>query len=125
MEPFDGELTGPYAGPSARSARPDHIGRFRVTTMLGEGGMGVVYAGFDPPLERQVAIKTIRADLMNDRNVRERFQREARVVASISHRHVCRVYEIGEVDGHLFIVMELLEGESLAARLQRGPLPVD
>jgi serine/threonine protein kinase len=98
------------------------LGPYEITALIGEGGMGVVYAGFDQELQRPVAIKTIREDLVNNTTVRERFKREARLVANINHRHVCRVHEIGEVDGQLFIVMELLEGESLSSRLQKGPL---
>src|SRR5262245_46561397 len=122
MEHSDAELTGPMSGRTSRPGRPEHIGRFRVSALLGEGGMGLVYAAVDPALDRPVAIKTIRRDLIDNAVVRERFWREARVVASLTDPHICRVYEVGEADGQLFIVMELLEGESLAARLQRGRL---
>jgi len=84
--------------------------------------MGVVYAAVDPVLERSVAIKMIRRDLIDNTVARERFRREARVVASITDPNICRVYEVGEDDGQLFIVMELLDGEPLATRVRRGPV---
>jgi non-specific serine/threonine protein kinase len=90
---------------------------------LGEGGMGVVYAARDERLERSVALKTISAIADSD-TARKRFWREARAAASVNHPHVCQIHEIGEDNGTLFIAMELLEGESLADRLRRGPLSV-
>ena len=98
------------------------VGRYRVATRLGEGGMGVVYAAHDEQLDRTVAIKMLKA--ATDDVARERFRREARAAASLNHPGICQVFEIGEQDGELFIVMELLEGESLAARLTRGALPL-
>ncbi len=103
---------------------PDTIGHYRITEKLGEGGMGIVYAAHDERLGRSVAIKQIR-DLSSDPIARERFWREARAAASVSHPNICQVYEISEEGGQLFMAMELLEGESLAARLERGALPVD
>ena len=84
--------------------------------------MGVVYEARDEELDRALAIKTI-AEPNADAVMRERFRREARAAAGIRHPNVCQVYEIGEHEKTLFIAMELLEGESLAARIQRGPLP--
>jgi serine/threonine protein kinase len=101
----------------------DTIAHYRVVAKLGEGGMGVVYAAADERLHRQVAIKMMHGT-GRDPQSRERFWREARAAASVSHPNVCQLYEIGEADGELFIAMELLEGESLAARLARGPLPL-
>jgi serine/threonine protein kinase/tetratricopeptide (TPR) repeat protein len=103
---------------------PDTIGHYRITEKLGEGGMGIVYAAQDERLGRSVAIKKIR-DVSSDPVARERFWREARAAASVSHPNICQVYEISEEDGELFIAMELLEGESLASRLGRGALPLD
>jgi len=88
---------------------------------LGEGGMGVVYAAHDERLDRPIAIKMIR-ETGNADEARKRFWREARSAAGINHPNVCQLYEIGEDAGELFIAMELLEGESLAERLERGPL---
>jgi serine/threonine protein kinase len=101
------------------------LGHYRVTASLGEGGMGLVYAAVDERLERPVALKILHAATANNEIARERFRREARLAASVNHPHVCQLYEIGETDGQLFIAMELLEGESLAARLQRGPVPLE
>ncbi len=103
---------------------PDRIGRYRVTGTLGEGGMGVVYAAIDEQLERPIALKIIRRECASDPVARERFWREARVAASVNHPHICQLYEVGESDGQLFIAMERLEGESLAARLDRGAMPL-
>jgi eukaryotic-like serine/threonine-protein kinase len=98
------------------------IGRFEITGTLGEGGMGIVYAARDTRLDRSVALKMIRRDT-SDPEAAERLRREARAAATVNHPNVCQLYDIGEADGDTFIAMELLEGESLAARLGRGPLP--
>ena len=103
---------------------PVRIGRYRVTDTLGEGGMGVVYAALDEQLERPIAVKVLRHESAADPTARERFWREARLAASVNHPHICQLYEIGESDGQLFIAMERLEGEPLAARLSRGALPI-
>ncbi|HVR38829.1 MAG TPA: FlgO family outer membrane protein, partial [Thermoanaerobaculia bacterium] len=100
----------------------DRIGPYRIVRKLGEGGMGVVYEAEDERLGRPVAIKTIRET--GNSSARERFFREARAAASLSHPNVCQLFDIGDSDGLPFLVMELLSGESLADRLQRGALPV-
>ena len=97
------------------------LGRYRILHRLGQGGMGIVFAAEDESLGRKVAVKTIAEP---DESARKRFRREARAAAGVNHPNVCQVYEIGEDGGQLFIAMELLEGESLADRLQRGPLTV-
>jgi serine/threonine protein kinase/tetratricopeptide (TPR) repeat protein len=102
---------------------PDKIGRYRVVRKLGEGGMGVVYEARDESLNRAVALKLIREDV-SDAQAARRFRREARVAASVSHPNVCQLFEIDEENGALFIVMELLEGESLETRIRRGPVPL-
>ena len=99
---------------------PSRIGRYRITDTLGEGGMGVVYAAVDEQLERPIAVKVLRHESATNPAARERFWREARLAASVNHPHICQLYEIGESDGQLFIAMERLEGESLAARLGSG-----
>jgi serine/threonine-protein kinase len=96
------------------------IGRYRVLEKIGEGGMGVVYSAHDEGLQRRVAIKTIRD--AGSTELRERFWREARAAARVSHPNICPIYEVGEHEGTLFLAMELLEGQSLADRLKRGPL---
>jgi serine/threonine protein kinase len=101
----------------------DRIAHYRVTSKLGEGGMGVVYAAADERLHRRVAIKMVRGT-SGDPQSRERLWREARAAASVSHPNVCQLYDVGEANGELFIAMELLEGESLAARLAGGPIPL-
>ena len=99
------------------------IGRYDVTGTLGEGGMGIVYSAQDPQLGRPLAIKTLRVTPL-DPVARERLTREARTAAAINHPAICQLYEIGEDAGELYLAMELLDGESLAARIARGPLTV-
>ena len=107
----------------SRQQTPRTVGPYRLLQQLGEGGMGIVFAGHDDRLDRGVAIKMIcRSDAQP--LARERFLREAQAAASVSHPNICPIFEIGEEAGELFIVMELLEGEPLSARLARGPLPV-
>ena len=105
------------------SQLPSRIGHYAIVRKLGEGGMGVVYAARDERLERSVALKTI-SSIADSDTARKRFWREARAAASVNHPNVCQIHEIGEDNGTLFIAMELLEGESLADRLRRGPLSV-
>ena len=99
------------------------IAHYKITGTLGEGGMGVVYAARDERLGRSVAIKMIRA-AVEEPAARDRLIREARSAASLNHPSICQLYEIGEENGELFLAMELLQGESLATRLTRGPLPL-
>src|SRR5262245_4284468 len=101
----------------------DTIAHYRLMSKLGEGGMGIVYAASDERLRRRVAIKMVR-ETGQDRESRERLWREARAAAAVSHPNVCQLYEVGEERGELFLAMELLEGESLAARIARGPMPL-
>ena len=95
--------------------------QYRLGQKLGEGGMGVVYEARDERLDRPVAIKRMR---FQEPAFRERLLREARTAAAITHPNVCQVYELGEENGELYIVMELLAGETLAARIVREPLPL-
>ena len=83
--------------------------------------MGVVYAARDDRLERTIALKTLSTPAGDDTG-RQRLWREARAAASVNHPNICQIYEVGEDDGRVFIVMELLDGEALSARLERGPL---
>ena len=105
------------------SNQPESIGPYRITAKLGEGGMGVVYRADDTRLNRPVALKVIR-ESGNHEDLRKRFLQEARAAASVNHPNVCRLYDIGEADGRPFLVMELMEGESLAGRIARGPMPL-
>ncbi|MCB0167754.1 MAG: serine/threonine protein kinase, partial [Anaerolineae bacterium] len=98
---------------------PTHIGRYEIHAPLGRGGMGTVYKGRDPLMERWVAVKTI---TVQDAVQRARFQQEVRAAGSLNHPHITTIYDVGE-DGDLaYIVMELVEGDTLAARLA-APVP--
>jgi len=98
---------------------------YRITAAIGAGGMGAVYRATDSRLGRDVAIKVLSDTLAADPQFRERFDREARAVAALNHPNICALYDIGVHDGTSFLVMEYVEGETLAARLERGALPVD
>ncbi len=100
---------------------PDRIGWYQITGKLGEGGMGVVYRAEDTRLNRPVALKVIRAT-PEEHALRKRFLREGQSAARVNHPNICLLYDIGEEQGRPYMVMELLEGESLAERLTRGPL---
>ena len=97
------------------------LGPYEIIEPLGAGGMGEVYRGRDTRLERTVAIKILPGHLAEDAGLRARFEREARAISTLSHPHICTLYDIGEQDGVHFLVMEHLEGETLATRLERGP----
>ncbi len=101
---------------------PKQLGQFRIQNVLGRGGMGMVCAAMDERLGRKVAIKLIRTDLTHVDEYRKRFLQETRAVAAIEHDSIVPILSAGEVDGINYIVMPLLNGETLAARLQRGPL---
>jgi eukaryotic-like serine/threonine-protein kinase len=118
------------AGPLARAAALDYTtlclaGRYRLDRQLGEGGMGTVYAATDLALEREVALKFVREELVASPAARDRFQREIRIAASFTHPHIVTVHDYGVApDGRAFIVMEMLRGVTLAERLRHeGPLP--
>jgi eukaryotic-like serine/threonine-protein kinase len=98
------------------------LGAFEILSFLGAGGMGEVYSARDTRLDRTVAIKILRADKIGHP---ERFQREARAVSRLSHPHICSLYDIGDQDGTAFLVMEYLEGQTLADRMDDGALPLD
>ncbi|MBI2833800.1 MAG: serine/threonine-protein kinase, partial [Acidobacteria bacterium] len=101
------------------------LGPYEILAPLGAGGMGMVYRAKDTRLDRTVAVKVLPADLAADLQFRERFEREARVVSSLDHPHICALYDIGRHSGIDFLVMPCLEGETLDARLKKGPLPLD
>jgi serine/threonine protein kinase/tetratricopeptide (TPR) repeat protein len=103
---------------------PDTIGRYRVLRQLGAGGMGEVYLGEDPGLKRRVAIKMLPAASAGNETADARLVREAQAAATLDHPNVCAIYEVGEHGGQHFIAMQYVEGETLADRLARGPLPV-
>src|SRR5262245_12224472 len=100
------------------------LGPYEILAFVGAGGMGEVYRARDSRLDRAVAVKVIRHDA-RDGALRERFEREARVAATLSHPNVCTLHDVGR-DGDLdYLVMEYIEGATLASRLERGPLPTD
>jgi hypothetical protein len=100
------------------------LGPYEIVAPLGVGGMGEVYRARDTRLERTVAIKILPPHLSDHATRRQRFEREAKVISSLNHPHICILYDVGRQDGVDYIVMEYLEGESLAARLAKGPLPL-
>jgi tetratricopeptide (TPR) repeat protein len=100
------------------------VSHYRIVSELGSGGMGVVYEAEDTRLGRHVALKLLPVETGRDAQAMERFLREARIVSTLSHPHICTLHDIGEHDGQQFMVMELLEGELLRSRIARGPLPV-
>jgi len=98
----------------------ERIGRYRILEKLGHGGMGVVYKAFDPQIERNVAIKVISTQRMDDPELRERFFREARAAGHLSHPNIVVVYDLGEQDGHPYIAMEFVDGITLDALMRGG-----
>ena len=101
------------------------LGPYEVTAQIGAGGMGEVYKARDTRLDRSVAIKILGPLIAADSDGRARFEREARTVAAFDHPHICSIFDVGLADGTFFLVMPLLEGQTLAARLEKGPLPID
>jgi Tol biopolymer transport system component/predicted Ser/Thr protein kinase len=99
------------------------FGPYEILSAIGAGGMGEVYKARDTRLDRIVAIKVLPTHLADRSELRERFEREAKTVASLNHPHICTLYDTGHQDDIDFLVMEYLEGETLAQRLQKGPLP--
>ena len=101
------------------------LGPYEIIGLIGAGGMGEVYKSRDTRLERTVAVKVVSGSLASDPTWRQRFDREARILATLSNPHICPIFDVGRHDGVDFLVMEYLEGETLTARLARGPLPLD
>jgi serine/threonine-protein kinase len=99
-----------------------HIGRFDIRCSLGAGGMGEIFEGYDTDLQRPVAIKVLAAKYIEDETMKQRFLREARMASQLNHPNIATIYEIGEAAGNPYIVMEYVAGETLSARIERGPL---
>jgi Tol biopolymer transport system component/tRNA A-37 threonylcarbamoyl transferase component Bud32 len=102
-----------------------HLGPYEITTPLGAGGMGEVYRARDTRLERNVAIKILPEQLSKDPTRKQRFEREAKAISSLNHPHICTLHDIGSQDGIDYLVMECVEGETLAKRLEKGPLSLE
>src|SRR5215831_20044099 len=101
------------------------LGPYEVLAPLGAGGMGEVYRARDTRLERTVAIKILPDHLSADPVRKQRFEREAKTISGLNHPHICVLYDVGQQDGIDFLVMECVEGETLAKRLDKGPLPLE
>src|SRR5262249_41322807 len=99
------------------------LGPYEIQSPLGAGGMGEVYRARDTRLERTVAIKVLPEQFASSPELKQRFEREARAISSLSHPHICHLYDVGSQGGVDYLVMEYLEGETLAGRLEKGPLP--
>ena len=103
---------------------PKHIGRYEVISELGRGGMATVYLAHDPNFQRNIAVKVLPREYMHDPQFRARFEREAHTIAGLEHPAIVPVYDFGEAEGQMYIVMRLMAGGSLAERLKHGPLPM-
>jgi serine/threonine protein kinase len=110
-----------------RSSSPAgrQFGDYRILSPLGAGGMGAVYAAEDMRLHRKVAIKFLTSESLGDAEAKRRLFHEARAAAAIDHPNICTIYDVGEAEGQAFIVMQYVEGQTLAARLISGPVGVD
>jgi len=121
LQPADPPRSGKAAPSIALGTR---LGRYVVVEILGSGGMGVVYRARDEKLERAVAIKMLVPGVLSGEEARRHFRREALALAKLNHPRIAAVHDVGEQDGADYIVMELVEGLSLAAKLQTGPLSI-
>jgi eukaryotic-like serine/threonine-protein kinase len=101
------------------------LGPYEIQAPLGSGGMGEVYRAKDTRLDRTVAIKVLPSHLSSDPESKQRMEREAKAISALQHANICTLHDVGSQDGADFLVMEYLEGQTLAARLEKGPLPLD
>src|SRR5262245_26357585 len=123
INPVDETIrVGPLRG--SPHSQPAFIGRYRIESLLGRGGMGEVYKAFDPSLDRTVALKTIAADAENPVFL-DRLYREAKACGCLHHPNIVTIHDLGEIDGNVFIAMEYLEGEDLAAALSHREFTLD
>ena len=100
------------------------LGPYEIRAPLGAGGMGEIYRATDTRLDREVAIKVLAESLSSNADFRQRFEREAKAISALNHPHICTLYDVGSQNGLAYLVLELVEGETLAQRLARGPLPL-
>jgi len=112
---YKGQPGGPFAN-------GENVGAYRVVEKLGQGGMATVFKAYHPALDRYVALKVMHPAFAGDPNFLARFQREARIVAKLDHPHVVPIYDYSSHRGHPYLVMRFVEGETLKARMERGPL---
>src|SRR3989475_9949268 len=101
------------------------LGSFQVLSIVGRGGMGEVYRARDTKLKREVAIKILPEEFSQDPDRVARFQREAEVLASLNHPNIAAIYDLEEAEGARFLVLEFVEGETLAERIARGSIPIE
>src|ERR1051326_5892910 len=101
------------------------LGSLKITALLGKGGMGEVYRARDAKLKRDVAVKILPPEFSSDRDRAMRFQREAELLASLNHPNIATIYDVEEAEGSTFLILELVEGETLAERIRRGPIPLE
>jgi len=101
------------------------LGPYEILAPIGKGGMGEVYKANDTRLDRTVAIKVLLEHLAESPERKERFEREAKAISQLNHPNICTLYDVGEQDGIDYLVMEYIEGETLAERLKKGALPLD
>jgi len=111
--------------PSMSLAPGTKLGPYEIQALLGAGGMGEVYRARDTRLERAVAIKILPAHLSSDPIRKQRFEREAKTISGLNHPNICVLYDVGHQDGVDYLVMECLQGETLAKRLEEGALPLE
>ena len=103
-------------------AAGSRLGPYEILSAIGAGGMGEVYRARDTRLERTVAVKVLPEHLTTNEELRQRFEREAKTISQLSHPHICALYDVGREGDTEYLVMELLEGETLSERLVKGPL---
>jgi serine/threonine protein kinase len=101
------------------------LGPYEIQSLLGAGGMGEVYRARDTRLDRTVAIKVLASHLSSSPELKQRMEREAKSISSLDHPYICQLHDIGSQNGTDYLVMEFLEGETLAERLRKGPLPLN
>lgn len=123
MAVHDGKTEKVAAPPLIEPA--GHIGRFEIRRTLGAGGMGEIFESYDTELQRTVAIKVLASKHIEDETMKQRFLREARMASQLNHPNIATIHEIGEASGNPYIVMEYVEGQTLAERLDAGPLALN